>query len=659
MSNSITVFSNGVADFVTSYPVKKGEKREISIPVKQDHVGDVLASLNVYGEVKLDSPPSFSPSNDLTGDLQVNTKNVLYDLSTKLSGAKVSVALFTTDKPVKGTLMGVHSQELIGEGIKSTEYSLMVICDDNKIIRYPLDEVSSFAFVDETVQLEINKALQRNFRTVKPNSTFVDLVVIGEKDTEAFVQYTVPAAAWKISYRLNKKGDKYSLKGLAIVDNNTEEDWKDVVVSVVTGEPITFSTDLAESKTPNRSHVDIVNDNAVGAVEVERGRGITRSAKTVSLQSKSMNAIAACSMPSMVLPCVNFNESLGGGTYPASFGNAMVAEADVKEVGDYSIFTSNSPLTIASNRSAVIPVFDAELSETKTVLHFDSRNNPTRPYICLDFKNETNHSLGRGVCTVYLDGMFSGSCVLPAAKIGQDSLMPYALETGVKVFEVREEPETKLASIKVSNGIVVGQNVQVNNYTYSFDNAKNEKHEIYFDFKCPMHDDRKIVAKAGEKVLTVVKALSDGYRFKLTLEPSVVTEVKVVETASALTNITLTLSYMGWFIGQYVENGPLKDLDVLDNVLSLNSKIAECKLKIEKAGEEVEKLVTKQGRLRENIKVGANDENKNKWITELNKCEEKISKLEDADIPAHEAEVISLTKKFESAVKELSFDWKN
>lgn len=654
MSNSITVFSNGVADFVTSYPVKKGEKREISIPVKKDHVGDVLASLNVFGDVRLDSPPSFSPSNDLTGDLQVDTADVLYDLSTKLSGAKVSVSLYATDKPIKGTLMGVHAQETVSEGVKATEYSLVVLCDDSKIYRYALDEVSSLSFVDETVQLEISKALQRNFRTVKPNSTFVDLVVIGEKDTEALVQYTVPAAAWKISYRLNKRSDKFSLKGVAIVDNNTEEDWKEVIVSVVTGEPITFSTDLAESKTPSRSHVNIVNDKAVGAVEVERGRGINRcAATTVSKHGRNV-ALAACSIPS-VMPCMNINESYSSEVFSTS---AMIAETEVKEVGDYSIFTSNTPLTIASNRSAVIPVFDSELSETKTVLHYDSSNNRTRPYICLDFKNETEHSLGRGVCAVYLDGMFSGSCILPAAKIGQNNLMPYALETGVKVLEVQEEPQVKLSSIKISGGIFIGQNVKVNNLNYSFDNGKSEKYEIYFDFKCPTSDDRKVVAKVGKETLEVTKVLSDGYRFKLMLDPNTVTDVKVVETISTLSNVTLTLNYFGWFISQYIENGPLKDLDVLDNILTLNSKINECTQKIEKAGEEVEKIEAKQKRLRENINVGANDENKNKWITELNKCEEKLSKIEDTDVPAHEAEKISLSKKFETALKELSFEWK-
>src|SRR5690606_31798376 len=63
--------------------------------------------------------------------------------------------------------------------------------------------------------------------------------------------------------------DTIEFQGFAVVDNNTDEDWQDVLISVVTGEPITFSTDLADSKTPKRSHVDIVSERALGAVEAE------------------------------------------------------------------------------------------------------------------------------------------------------------------------------------------------------------------------------------------------------------------------------------------------------------------------------------------------------------------------------------------------------
>ncbi len=57
--NRVVIYSNGIADFQRHYEVSGQESREISIPVRQDHLADVLASFNVYGDVSLESPPSF------------------------------------------------------------------------------------------------------------------------------------------------------------------------------------------------------------------------------------------------------------------------------------------------------------------------------------------------------------------------------------------------------------------------------------------------------------------------------------------------------------------------------------------------------------------------------------------------------------------------
>jgi hypothetical protein len=46
--NRITIYSSGMADFVRSFPVPQGgEETAVSIPFKQDHIADVLASLKV------------------------------------------------------------------------------------------------------------------------------------------------------------------------------------------------------------------------------------------------------------------------------------------------------------------------------------------------------------------------------------------------------------------------------------------------------------------------------------------------------------------------------------------------------------------------------------------------------------------------------------
>ena len=646
MTNSVTVFSNGIADFVRKYPIKKSEKLQISIPVKKDNVADVLASLNVIGDVKLDSPASFSPSNSGDkGELFIDTYNVVVDLATKLSGSKVAISLQLGDKPTRGTLMGVHNQEYISDGEKVSEYYIILMDESSCICRFPLDEVQSIKFLEEAIQSEVNKALQKNLQAVKPNSKFVDLTLTSTQDTEATIQYSVPVAAWKISYRLVRENDAFTLKGLAIVDNDTEEDWKDVLVSVVTGEPITFSTDLAVSKTPRRSHVNIVNENAAGAVEVESGINLRSSGLEACSRgmggggggyaTKTMSLVA-CAAPVTV--------------------NAMQAEASIKEVGDYSVFTAKNPVSIASNKSAVIPVFDADLKDTKNVLHYNPSNNESRAYSSLLIKNETEHALGRGVCTVYFDGLYAGNCVIPALKKNEENLVPYAIETGVKVMKNLSSSTNNQTSVQITNGLYVSKWTNVSEYLYTFEKNKSDAFDVFLDHQVVLQDNTSVDAFfMGEIVLKPEKVLSNGLRFKFPLTAENIT-VSITERKVSAQSIQLGYPNMDWFL-QQVTNGSIKNIDELKPIIQDKNKIAKVEAEIDKNVLKIEKITAKADRLRKNIELDAGETKKKEWVNELSTCENSINELEDSNTKLVD-EVEHLTEKINQELTNLTIEMK-
>src|SRR5690606_31969595 len=94
-----------------------------------------------------------------------------------------------------------------------------------------------------------------------------------EKETEAQIQYTIPVAAWKMRYAIRSRDGKMTLEGAAIVDNNTDEDWNNFMVSVVTGNPISFATDIADVIVPSRKMVRLVDGTVLDNVDVEDGLG--------------------------------------------------------------------------------------------------------------------------------------------------------------------------------------------------------------------------------------------------------------------------------------------------------------------------------------------------------------------------------------------------
>ena len=71
--HAVTLFSNGMADFVRTLVLRPGESQRVSIPVRKQHVADVLASVNFYGPVRLTKPLSYRPANDTEGTLTLAT----------------------------------------------------------------------------------------------------------------------------------------------------------------------------------------------------------------------------------------------------------------------------------------------------------------------------------------------------------------------------------------------------------------------------------------------------------------------------------------------------------------------------------------------------------------------------------------------------------
>lgn len=654
--NRVVIYSNGIADFQRSYQVESAAPLKISIPVRQDHLADVLGSFNVYGNVKLESPPTFRPSNELEGNITINPKQVLEDLATNLSGAQVRVE--RAGGPIEGTLIGLHQEEEATPGEPIHPKSLIVLSDGG-LRRCVLREIQSLQFLDDDVQQEIDKALQRNYQRIKPNSTFVELVLSAQqKQTEAVVQYTIPAAAWKISYRLRMTADRETeLQGFAIVDNNTDEDWNSFHVCVVTGEPITFSTDLAESKTPRRQHVNLVSESALGAVEVGIAMGGSASYGDADelAEAEPPGARRMYRMASMAAPMEPMQ-------------TADVETAEVHETGDFSIFESASPVTIPAKRSTVIPVFNVSVADVKSVLHYKYENHPDRPYRSVDFANSSGTTLGRGVCTVFEEAAYAGNCIVPALKPGESRLLPHALETGVSVQRELKRQHNKVVALRLSEGFCYTSTRQKRETHYHVKNNRDVPYELVLD-----HDDMliepeveaRLITDGADDVLEATSKLADGRRYTIAVAPKSELLLKVAEQRidqSRVELVTSTKQYeniqIDWLEQNLVAtNGPLAEEPGVQACLRIQQELEAKRQDVTTAVNETERLAERQERMRKNIQSGGQDELISRWRNELDEAEQAIKQIEEERIPALREEEKSLNSQLKDELRSLSAEW--
>ena len=658
--NTVMLFSNGIGHFQRVYDV--GKERSISIPFDKRHIGDVAASLQVRGDVRYVAPPSFTPSNSNATSLRIEAANALWSLLSNLSGASASIVVGNGNEQVV-TLLGVETtNEWQNETAVEKPY-VVFQTSDGLIKRQPLDFLNGIKFNDEAVRLEVQKALKNNFERIKPDSTFCEVTLASksEEETTALVQYTVPVAAWKMRYAIHQEGKKFSLEGAAVIDNNTDEDWNDFVVSVVTGNPISFQTDIAEVIVPQRRLVRIVDGTVLGNVNVEDGyqamaAGGGARAKSASLRGNVKMSMANAASFGLEAACCDEGVALESCAAPMAAAEAPGVES--KEVGDFCVFTSKEPTTILARRSAVVPMFTIPLDDAGVVLHYKQENHARRPYRAVKFKNGSKDTLGRGKTSIYQDGVFSGECVLETTKPGENRTLPHCLENGVKIVRETTDHQQRRQSLKITDGVVIDESVSTTVTPYVVENKKDE------DFKVLVEHDlnlgRKAVVSFSGVDVEESERISNGYRIYFNLKPNQKLTFEVTETLVTQNEITLGNRFNWVQMNVIQANLPIADNEGIKSAVAVQKELDSVATKISDVQEERNDHIEQKDRVRMDLgaaKDVTDNETVANWVRDLNESETAIRTIDRETLPGLEQKRRDLQEKMAEALQAISVTW--
>jgi hypothetical protein len=659
--NSVKLYSNGMAVYTREYLLDGKNPTKISIPVKKPDLDEVVASIAVFGNVRLPFPPSYTPVNASTTKLTIDPSSALKDTATKLAGSVVEVTKSNGEK-VGGKLVGTHPyKEWNGSG-STTERLKLVVLTEAGIVMIHENELDTLTFTEPTTRDEYLKALAASYQSIKPDSSFVDLTIVAEEGARsAAVTYATPVAAWKPRYQLRSVMGVWELQSEAVVDNDTDDEWKDSTISVITGEPISFETDLAEIRRPARSRVNVVADQAQGAVGVEDT--VSRKAAKM-LRSRGMALASAPMMESRKDSMADFDEEVHAmdlSTRIMLFDQqAQGQEAEVRESGDFSIFTSPTAVTIGSKKSALIPMFRAIFHEAKTVLVYNPNNNPQRPFRAIKVKNETKNPLGKGVCEIYLDGDFQGKAILEATSPGQEAFLVHAKETGVKVHAAFSAIENRRVGIRIKDGVAVCEEASRTTTTYSVTNNKNEPFEFEIEHSRRLvHSKAAVETSEGE---ALVSEIPSGWRISIKLPANSgpqTGEIEVVVTENSLESQAFQFVHQGaaWLQQQIIAvKNPLARNQGIVNVIRLQEKVDELNHQIQQAEQQEQTLHADQERLLKLIPSGHADQ-ANKWRTELGTIETDLRELSRKTLPDLRAKQREATKAVQEALANLTGNW--
>jgi hypothetical protein len=249
----VILFNSGVGYFQRECEITGNAQLELAFPVSD--INDLLKSLVLQdtGGGKVGSV-IYDNQDPIERTLQSFKLDLTYNptfgqLLNQVRGEKVEIAFQATAGSPAGALTGVivgleDEPVLVSANPQPATDRLNLLCSDG-MRSIPLNRIERVRFINPAFQSEFDRALEVLATAHDTQKKQVRLQFTGDGNRRVRVGYVVENPIWKTSYRLAlDAAGKAFLQGWALVENVSDDDWKDVRVILVSGRPISYQMDL-------------------------------------------------------------------------------------------------------------------------------------------------------------------------------------------------------------------------------------------------------------------------------------------------------------------------------------------------------------------------------------------------------------------------------
>lgn len=498
---AITMYRSGVASIQ-----RRGEvmgTAMIPLRFRTEQVNDILKSmvvLDLSGAGRVDgvSYASRDPlvrrlasfGVDISDDPQVSV------LLSRLRGAEVAVG--TSEGEVVGTILNCESRAVVRPPATTPVTTMFVNLITAQGIRsLDLGLVTSVQVKDEKLAAELNRALAAVAEHRADRTKTVDVSLSGPGSREILIAYVQEAPVWKTSYRLvlpehtentsddvaiGVKEGKAMMQGWAIVENTTDDDWNNVELGLVSGQPVSFRMDLYQPLYAYRPEMPV--PTVPGAVPRVYEGGVQLATP--------MATADALAVPRSVAPASKagapgastsggqsrFRERGEQGGYIAEFSAALSSEeyaaASGVSSGEVFEYKLDHPVTIERQRSAMLPIISSNLGAKRLSVY--TSGGSKHPMRGVQLTNDTELEMLPGPISVFDGSAYAGDAQIGFVRPGEKRLLTYSMDLDLSV-DVKTQESRNVQMISIGQGMIrlkVLSNYQIT-YTVSSTDQKQDR----------------------------------------------------------------------------------------------------------------------------------------------------------------------------------------
>lgn len=628
--SKIVLYSSGVGYFQHDGTVT--DRTQLDLRLHTNQINDLLKSLVVQdfggGRVSTVTYGSRDPLTKTLGSFGINLNGnpTLGQILTQMRGERVEV---TAPNPLLGTILGVEKKtDTITDGqtrhVIEQEY-LNLLTDDG-FRSLPFAQIQRTKLLDATVNAELQQALAALAANHDAQKKTVSITFDGSGSRQARVAYLTETPVWKTSYRLVLDEDKPPfLQGWAIVENQTQQDWQQVRLSLISGRPISFTMDLYQP---------LYNPRPVMQPELYANLKPQTYGDAMDEATASAPAAPARSEMKKERLLGKLADGFAGTRANAPAQTAVASEMDMgrldqgvaplamaEDKGELFEYRIDQPVTLAKHQSALLPIIGHMLQGKKLAVYNQSVN-ATHPLQGYRLKNTSPLHLMQGPITLFDGGTYAGDARIEDLPPGGDRLISYALDLKTEVEPKVEGGMQELTTVSLKKGTMLVSRRLVEDRTYLIKNRDQKAKTVLIEQ--PYRADWKLVEPKEPAERT-----RNLYRFSVTVEAGKTATLRVKETLPIQESILLMdsgLDQIAYF--QQAKEVNQKVKDALQRLVQLRSKLDETRAQRSRLDHRIGEMTTEHGRIRENMqRLPQNSDLYSRYVKKLDQQETELEKL--------------------------------
>jgi len=677
----VALFSSGVGYFGRAGRVSGDGAVELYF--QRDELNDVLKSLVITdpsGELRpitytLDELLARRPQNN---DLQLPAGETLGGILRQFQGALIRIQ--TGDRIIQGRLIGVATKTIRDKNGDVTTTDVATIMTENGLTSIRLDTVEDGGIVtlldeklNRKLMAQLENSASRLTSSIDAGFRPITLRFAGKGTREVKAGYIQATSVWKTSYRLvfdapknAKKKDssktseiKPLLQGWAIVENTTDEDWKNISLSLIAGRPVSFTMNMAAPLYVQRPDIALPFYGAPRSQVYEETLGNKRArrlqdmpvAKAAAGPQGPQGERGVDGAPGIFMNSGDFDDSSARDEIEISAEQLIKQQssATTAERGELFEYAIRQPVSLNRGEAALVPIVSQVIAGEKLSI-LDTRDADFRAVHGMRISNNTGMHLAGGPITIYQDGLYAGDAQITNIAPGEDRLISYALDLDLVVG--RESPTyfEETLDLSVREGVLTVARRQRQAHVFTFRNKSEEAKTVLV--QVPIDPNFTLVEpkQADEKSPT-------EYRFEVVVPAKgnatlkVVGERPISEAVAILnTDIDVLVSYI-----KFGKISPQLKA-ALEGVVTRRNKLRELQGRRASLENQIREISVEQDRIRQNMNGLARESDLYKRYvakfetqeTQIEKLREEIARLRDLENDAN--------KELSAYVQKLNFD---